>query len=219
MREDEFTTAAVSPRGEGAAEESPAGGAPPQVTARTGEAAVKPAGEAAAARPGDLEKDPASADERFTGEGEKPRFSMPDGFDPDPYAERFGEVAGELGLDAPGSEKLVAFWNEVAGDVAAAREDAWKEARREWATRTLRDREIGGANLDRTILLASRVVNSFGSEELKEVFRSTGLGNHPEVVRFMTRVGKALGEDELHVGSQSPTGGQKSAAELIYGRK
>lgn len=179
-----------------------------------------PAKAGATAKAGDAPGDPAPAERPAQAAAEEEhRFNIPEGFDPDPYADRFGEVALELGLGSEEAEKLVEFWNEVAGDLSAAREDAWSEARREWAEKTMRDREIGGANLERTIHLASRVVNTFGNEELKEVFRATGLGNHPEVVRFMARVGKAVGEDELHLGSHSPTGGQKTPAELIYGRK
>lgn len=217
---EESETRAGAPDGTEQKAEPGARGKTPAPNAQAAKAAAGSEAVMATAKLGDAASDPASA-ERLEGFGpeEEDRFRMPGDFDPDPYGERFSEAAAELGLSGSGAEKLVRFWNEVAEDLAAAREDAWIQARREWAARTMRDREIGGANLDRTVQLASRVVNAYGSEELKEVFRATGLGNHPEVVRFMARVGRAVGEDELHLGSQTPTGGAKSPAELIYGRR
>lgn len=217
----ENETRANAPDGQAASNPPPgAQGTVPAQKTQAGKAATSGESAKTTAKQGDAASDPAPAERQ---EGAMPesedRFRMPGEFDPDPYGERFSEAAAELGLGGSGAEKLVTFWNEVAADLAAAREDAWVEARRDWAARTMRDREIGGANLERTIQLASRVVNTFGNEELKEVFRATGLGNHPEVVRFMARVGQAVGEDELHVGSQSPAGGKKSPAELIYGRR
>lgn len=218
----ENETRAIEPDGRAETNQPP--GAPGKVPApnnRAAQAAINNGNTPkATANQGDAASDPAHAERPIGARPEEEeRFHMPGEFDPDPYGERFSEAAAELGLGANGAEKLVTFWNEVAADLAAAREDAWVEARRDWAARTMRDREIGGANLERTIQLASRVVSTFGNEELKEVFRATGLGNHPEVVRFMARVGQAVGEDELHVGNQPPTGGRKSPAELIYGRR
>lgn len=166
-----------------------------------------------AQKPGDGAPDPGAPVQ-----AEQEGFSMPQGFDPGDYAERFSEVAGELNLKGEAAEKLLHFWAEVARDVEEGRSDAWREARKGWARETMKDAEIGGQNLNVSVSLAAKAVNSFGTEGLKEVFRVTGLGNHPEVVRFMARVGRALAEDSFHGGAYGSDGGAKSAAELIYGK-
>lgn len=145
-------------------------------------------------------------------------FTLPDGFDPGDYLDEFKTLARELKLGREEAEKLVAFWAEVSGDIENAREEAWKEAGREWAHATARDPEVGGRNLEGAVRVAARVVNAFGSEGLKEVFRATGLGNHPEVVRFLMKVGRAMSEDTLLGASQAGRSRGASAAELIYGR-
>lgn len=146
-------------------------------------------------------------------------FETPEGFDPGRHLDEFRELAGKMKLEGPKARELVNFWVNVAREVEEEREDAWLAARKEWAVQTARDHEIGGANLEKSVHLAARAVNAFGTDGLKEVFRMTGLGNHPEVVRFFTRVGATLGEDSFHAGTLPQGQGPKSAAELIYGRR
>lgn len=146
-------------------------------------------------------------------------FELPEGFDPGRHLEDFKDLARKMGLSHGIARELVGFWVNVAADAESEREDAWKTARREWAYMTARDPEIGGSRLPETVHLAQRVINTYGTEGLKELFRVTGLGNHPEVVRFFARVGRAMGEDGFHEGPPAAAGGRKTAAELIYGRQ
>ncbi|MEI6907818.1 peptidase, partial [Klebsiella pneumoniae] len=55
----------------------------------------------------------------------------------------------------------------------------------------------------------------FGTPELKEYLNGTGLGNHPELVKAFIKVGKAMSEDGMVTGKE---GGQRSAAEVLYGK-
>jgi len=175
---------------------------------------------AAAKNPGSPVEAGIDGPERGHGnEDAEEEFALPEGFTPSDYSDRFAEVASHLKLGSREAGTLMAFWAEVAKDVEDSRVDAWNDARRHWAHATMRDREMGGKNLSSTVGYAATAVNTFGTEGLKEVFRATGLGNHPEVVRFMAKVGRAMAEDPLLTGQPGGHGGPKSAAELIYGRK
>jgi hypothetical protein len=145
-------------------------------------------------------------------------FELPEGFEPGNYFESFRQVANELGLDQAKAQQLVSFWADVAKDVETSTKDAWQEARRDWATMTLKDSELGGNNLEHTFSMASKVVERFGNEGLREVLLETGLSNHPEVIRFIVSVGKSMGEDTFQNASHMGSGGEKTAAQLIYGR-
>lgn len=64
----------------------------------------------------------------------------------------------------------------------------------EWIAATRADPEIGGAKLDENIGIAKKAMKEFGSEALGELFNGD-IGNHPEITRFLVKVGKALSED------------------------
>jgi hypothetical protein len=61
------------------------------------------------------------------------------------------------------------------------------------------------------------VVARFGSDSLKAELSKTGYGNHPEMVRLLTRIGKAMAPDQLVLPGTQAGGTQKSAADVLYG--
>jgi hypothetical protein len=72
-----------------------------------------------------------------------------------------------------------------------------EEKKTVWLKQVTEDKEIGGDNLNRNVELAHRVLEKHGTAELKNELNRTGYGNHPELVRFLVRLGKASGEDQL----------------------
>lgn len=91
--------------------------------------------------------------------------------------------------------------------------------RNEWLESTKNDKEIGGANFKENAELAKRVIYRFGSESLRAELESTGLGNHPELVRMIAKIGKTMSEDTLAIpGSQTQKPVIKSQAERLYGK-
>ena len=78
------------------------------------------------------------------------------------------------------------------------------------------DKEIGGANFEKSVTLASRVLQKFGTNELKQELDLSGYGSHPEVVRLLARIGSSIGDDSLILPNAKPTR-QMSAAEKLYG--
>lgn len=93
--------------------------------------------------------------------------------------------------------------------------DAWQAQTEEWAATVKADKEIGGDKLTANLGVAQRALDTFGTPELKEYLNGTGLGNHPELVKAFIKVGKAMSEDGMVTGKE---GGQRSAAEVLYGK-
>lgn len=92
-----------------------------------------------------------------------------------------------------------------------------------WRESLAKDAEIGGkggSEYDANIARARLAINKFGTPELKKALNETGYGNHPEVVRFMIRVGKALKEDSFHTDSKHDKGGDPTEERLnkFYGQ-
>lgn len=77
------------------------------------------------------------------------------------------------------------------------------------------DPEIGGAKFHENVRLAKAGIRRFDNEgNLAKILDETGFGSHPEVLRFMHRVGKAFAESPMTSGAK-PTR-ELTTAELFY---
>ena len=148
--------------------------------------------------------------------GEKPAEQKPEGA-PEQYEEfKFEEgkalsedmaadvkaIAKELNLPQAQAQKLADLALRKADAAKAAQADALAAARTEWADATRADKEIGGDALPENLGAAKKALDAFGTPELRLMLNESGLGNHPEVIRFMVRAGKAMSEDRIVTGAR-----------------
>jgi hypothetical protein len=144
----------------------------------------------------------------------KYEFTLPDGMEMDTVlAEKAGPVLKDAGITREQANKL-------AGIIAADRKERfeqWGKTQEEWVKAAKTDKEYGGDKFDASITGAKRVLNKFGTPELQEYLTASGGGNHPEMIRFMARVGNAISDDSPP-GSETPAGSKpKDHAEILYG--
>lgn len=85
-----------------------------------------------------------------------------------------------------------------------------------WVDQAKKDPEIGGAKWDGTVKNASGVVSRFGTPELKEFLNTSGAGNHPELIRFMAKVGAMIGEDNPAISENPGRVQSKDTASILY---
>lgn len=125
-------------------------------------------------------------------------FKAPDGqeFDPAVIAQ-FSEVAKELNLPQDAAQKVL---DKMGPAISARQENAIAEARAKWVADTKADAEIGGTELAQKIALANTTFEKFGTPELRKLLDESGLGDHPELIRWAHRVGKAMSEDGFVAG-------------------
>ena len=117
-------------------------------------------------------------------------FKLPDGAEPDPaQAEQFTSFAIENKVPPELAQKLVDFHADVIGRQVKA----WTDQVNAWGEATKNDPEYGGAAYDQNMGIANRALAEFGGPKLGEAARQYGWGNHPEFVRMMVNVGKAMG--------------------------
>lgn len=140
-------------------------------------------------------------------------FTVPDGMQiDDALLGQFKPIAQELGLNQDQAQKFVSMYAEKVN----ADQKAWADQVASWADESRSDTEFGGAKFDENLGTAIKAVQAFGSPKMLDLLNTTGLGNHPEMLRFCLRVGAALGEDKtLTPGAASSR--QLSAAEVLYG--
>lgn len=192
----------------------------------TDDAASQPSADDAAAQAAtpDAEQQPADADKT---EGEQPKaegeqeggdkadnedepqgapeeyadFTVPEGVELD--AEVLGEfksVAKELNLPQEAAQKVTDLGVKLAQKWASETQERVAEMQAGWRDEAQADKEIGGQALAENLSVAKRAVDKFGTPAFRELLEQSGLGNHPEVIRFAARVGKAISEDTFVAG-------------------
>lgn len=136
----------------------------------------------------------AKADEgKPQGAPEKYEFTAPEGATlDDAVIGQFSEVAKELNLPQDAAQKIL---DKMAPAMAARQAEQVEAIRAGWADEARVDKEFGGDKLDENLGTAKRALDQFGTPELRTLLKETGMGNHPEVIRFMYRAGKAISED------------------------
>lgn len=76
------------------------------------------------------------------------------------------------------------------------------------------DGEYGGLGFHDNMRYAKMAMLRFDDGSLAKILNETGFGSHPEVVRFMYRVGRALAEKDMPRAQNAKK--EQSAAELFY---
>jgi hypothetical protein len=99
----------------------------------------------------------------------------------------------EAKIDGKNAQKLLDLQVKSQAAVAALH----VETVTKWAEDTRADKDIGGANFDTTIAAAKKAVDRFCSPGMKEILTQSGLGNHKEVIRAFSQIGKLIAEDRM----------------------
>jgi hypothetical protein len=158
--------------------------------------------------------------ETKTGAPESYDFMVPEGVEQldSQLVETFTPLAKELGLSNDQAQKLVDIAPQIQQRMAQQQAEAWGKQLEAWVGEVKADKVIGGDNLPATMASAQKVMQQFGTPELKAALEQTGMGNHPELVRLFAKVGKAMGEDSLVAGGKS-SGGSGSIVDAFYPTK
>ena len=144
-------------------------------------------------------------DGKAEGPPEKYEFTMPEGMELDTaLAEKVDPVLRELGLSNEQANKLASTFAEYRASESQRQSDAYTQQVEEWGQQARDDKEFGGAAFEKNVAAAQTAIGKFGTPELKTLL-ADGLGNHPELIRFCVRVGKAIGEDGGVDGNKSAT--------------
>lgn len=146
-------------------------------------------------------------------------FTMPDGFQLDAdMSTELTTIAKELNLSQDKAQKLIDLGVKQAQGFQAALKTSVETAKAQWADAVRSDAEIGGAKLTAAMATAKKAVVAFGTPQLVGLLNETGLGQHPEFLRLLTRVGDAISEDTL-VNPEGGGGGKpaiKDHARRLY---
>lgn len=142
-------------------------------------------------------------------------FTVPEGVELD--AEVLGEFTGiakELNLPQEAAQKVTDLGVKLAQKWAAESQQATSDMLADWKVQAETDKEFGGDALPANLAVAKKAIDQFGTPELRELLDVHRLGDNPEVIRFMFRVGKAISEDTFVAGGKTTP--VASAAKTLF---
>lgn len=126
----------------------------------------------------------------------------------------FADVAKDLNLSQDAAQKVL---DKMAPVIQARQAKALEGVKAEWGQQSAADQEFGGEALAGNLDVAKKSLDAFGTDALRSLLHESGLGNHPEVIRFMYRAGKAISEDSYVGSSQGAEGASKAAPKDFAG--
>lgn len=156
-------------------------------------------------------------DERYgapEGDADYADFTLPDGVELDTEgATELKAIAKELNLSQASAQKLVDLALAKQARDSAAGAAHMEGIRKGWQNATRSDKEFGGDKLNASLAVAQKALKQFGSPELNELVVGAGLGDHPEFIRLLVKVGNAVSEAPIVNGGPSVT---QDAASVMY---
>ena len=140
-------------------------------------------------------------------------------FDPE-FLKSYSEVARELNLTQEAAQTMI----DKVGPVLAQQQAAQiAQVRNDWAEASKVDAEFGGAKFNENLAIAKQSIDKFATPEFKKMLDDTGLGNHPEWIRYCYRVSKAFSPDTFEGGHKeggaAPKDFNSMASKLYPGQK
>ncbi|RUM90704.1 MAG: peptidase [Thiomicrospira sp.] len=157
-----------------------------------------------------------SEGEEQEGAPESYEFEVPEGIEINPETqEKFEKIARDYNLSNEQAQALIDLQVEASTRSKENLQEQFTQQKKAWEEESLADEEFGGPKFESSIKTAARALDSFGTPKLKELLNESGLGNHPEMIRFVVKVGNSIGEDTLEVGGQPSS--KKSDADILYG--
>lgn len=110
----------------------------------------------------------------------------------------YSKAARELNLPQDQAQTL---YDTTMTAVYERHMDALETQAKEWTKAAETDSEYGGSNFEENKGTALKAVKEFGSDGLREMLSEpNGIGNNPEIIRLLFRVGTAVSGDRF-VGS------------------
>jgi hypothetical protein len=112
------------------------------------------------------------------------------------------------------ANKLIGLQTKMMKAQSEKSTELYTKMQTDWQNEVRADKDVGGDKLDGVLSGISRVVDKYGSAELRQMMDITGVGNNVHMVRFMNKLAVVLNEPSFVPGS--PVGSKKSQADTLY---
>ena len=127
-------------------------------------------------------------------------FTLPEGVTLDSeVVAAFGKTAKALNLPQDKAQQVI---SEIAPVLKARGEATVTKVRADMLAASKADKDIGGDKFDTNVGLAKLAMETHFSKDFNDFLNQTGLGNHPEMIRGLAKIGKPLAPDGWVPGSK-----------------
>ena len=136
----------------------------------------------------------------------------------DPHFVKFLEVMNDPKLDATArGVELYKLQSDVMKGLSEKEAADFAKTNEEWQAATEADPLFANGKLAPALAQVSKLVDKYGTAELRSALDLTGAGNHPEVVKFFYKIAKDLNEPGADPINTRPASAEKTQAQRLYG--
>jgi len=121
----------------------------------------------------------------------------------------------KYGISKEGAQEFATLLANNNQAIQQGQNEAFNQLKQGWQDQTKNDKEIGGDKFEQSVSDGRAALDKFGTPALKTLLDDFGLGNHPEMVRFMSKVGHLTKEDLPGGGSPTSTP-EKDRVSILY---
>lgn len=146
-------------------------------------------------------------------------FTMPEGATLDKeLMEEFKPTLKEFDLSQEKAQKVADMGAKLVQKTLDGVFQKFQDTKAEWKNQCEADQEISADYKLGKESAAVRAWNTItkGDEAAKKFVEETGVGDHPEFIRVMLRVSKAMREDDFETHGGGGAGGEKTLEETMY---
>ena len=149
---------------------------------------------------------------------EKYEFKAPEGMElNEASVAAFSAFAKDAKLSQESAQKVVDMGIGLMQSWQDQQTEAFKNQRAEWVTNSKADKEFGGDKLAENLGAGLKTLEKFGTPDFIKFVNQSGIGDHPEFIRFVHRVAQATKEDNLPADSRTAGGGKDTGGAFNYG--
>lgn len=147
-----------------------------------------------------------SGDDGYFGKPEKYDYSdvkLPENYGYDEnLLNEFNELAGKYNLSQKSANELMSMAVKLtqlnSDNYVKAMAEQQRQKIEDFKRNLVNDREIGGANFDKTMRTANIAYTEFADEQVQRLLQETGLNCHPQVVKMFYNIGLKMQNDMIH---------------------
>ncbi len=189
-----------------------------EVTTETTTDEKKAEGEDGEKKEGDEAKKPEGAPEVYA------EFKAPDGIELDPEVmPEVHEIFKDLGLSQEKAQEVFEKFLGIQQKLAGTPEQQMQQAEEQIVSLNTRLAEecrnlpdIGGEKFGESLGIASKVMQQFGTPEMRSLIAYTGVGSHPEFFKMMVAIGSKMSPDNFVQGGEGAVSDRRGE-DIMFG--
>ena len=114
----------------------------------------------------------------------------------------FNELVGKYNLSQKSANELMSMAVKLTQltdeNILKTQEEQHRQTIENYKRTLVNDREIGGANFEKTMKTANMAYTQFADEQVQELLQQTGLNCHPQVVKMFYNIGLKMQNDVIY---------------------